>query len=229
MPLILHIDTATESSIVCLSDDGKIIAVEENHDQKNHAAFVQPAIEKIFHSVQYSLKDIDAVAVTVGPGSYTGLRVGMASAKGLCYALNKPLILINTLEVMAEAVIRDINKKIGIDANILFCPMIDARRMEVFTALYDAALKPYLQPSAMVIDEKSFENELSKHKIIFSGGGSSKMEKLICHENAIFSAVKQSAEDLNVLSFKAFNEKQFADFAYSEPLYLKEFFDQSKK
>lgn len=229
MPLILHIDTATGNAIVCLNDNERILAVKKNPDQKNHAAFVQPAIEEIFRSANLHLKNIDAVAVTAGPGSYTGLRVGLASAKGLCFALNKPLILINTLEVMAQAAIREIKSATSQITNFLLCPMIDARRMEVFTALYDVHLRIILQPSSMIINETGFAKELSRHKIIFNGNGRLKLESLICNENAIFSAIEHDASDLSALSVKAFNEKQFANLAYSEPLYLKEFFNPASK
>lgn len=133
MPLILHIDTATNYASICISKDDVVLGFEENAEQKNHASFLQPAIKAMFAKCNFNLSDIDAVAVTNGPGSYTGLRVGLASAKGLCFALNKALILLNTLQVMAAA---SIESKKEEDIDILFCPMIDARRMEVFTALY---------------------------------------------------------------------------------------------
>jgi len=229
MALILHIDTANENSIVCISRDEQLLAIQENHDQKNHAAFVQPAIKQMFESINQPLNAIDAVAVTMGPGSYTGLRVGLASAKGICFALDKPLLLINALELMALAVIRALRNKASIESNLLFCPMIDARRMEVFTALYDVELNPYLQPSAMVINEESFSNELLEHSILFCGNGMNKLENLISHKNAVFSSIQPAAEDFVELSARAFNKKQFADLAYSEPLYVKEFFSQAPK
>ena len=138
MAFILNIDTATEYAGVCISDAGNILAKEESNEQKNHAIFVQSAIKKILSELALKPVSIAAIAVTQGPGSYTGLRVGLASAKGLCYALNKPLILINTLEVMALASI-EATKISGTDiSKFLFSPMIDARRQEVFTALYDS-------------------------------------------------------------------------------------------
>jgi tRNA threonylcarbamoyladenosine biosynthesis protein TsaB len=228
MPLILNIDTATENAMICLSENETIIAVEENHDQKNHAAFVQPAIEKLFNSTNLKLQNIDTVSVTAGPGSYTGLRVGLASAKGLCYALHKPIILINTLDVMAKSIIREIKNQKSENTNTLFCPMIDARRMEVFTAIYDMQLHPILQPSAIIINKESFAEELLKHSIIFAGNGSIKLKALICHKNAIFSSIQHNASDLSGLSLDAYNNKQFTELAYCEPFYLKEFYTLAK-
>jgi tRNA threonylcarbamoyladenosine biosynthesis protein TsaB len=228
MPLILNIDTATENAIVCLSENETILAFEENHDQKNHAAFVQPAIEKLFNTTNIKIQNIDSVAVTAGPGSYTGLRVGLASAKGLCYALRKPIILINTLDVMAKSIIREFKNQKSENIHALFCPMIDARRMEVFMALYDSQLQPLLQPSAIIIDEDSFAKELSEHSIIFAGNGSIKLKALICHKNAIFSSIQHNASDLSELSLKAYNKNQFSELAYCEPYYLKEFYNLAK-
>ena len=243
MPFILNIDTATEFASVCLSKDGVIIGFEENQEQKNHASFLQPAIKKLIDDNTFSLDNLDAIAVTNGPGSYTGLRVGLASAKGLCFALNKPLILLNTLEVMGLA---SRNKKLGIrnrelvvgvqpnkeeveTRNFLFCPMIDARRMEVFTALYDAELNEILKPTAMLLDANAFINELATHQIIFSGSGSFKMLELQPNNNIVFSDVQYTAKDMITLSEKMFNEKSYAHLAYSSPNYHKEFFTTAVK
>jgi len=229
MAFILNIDTATEYAGVCISDAGQILAKEESIEQKNHASFVQSAIKKLLLELALKPFSIEAIAVTQGPGSYTGLRVGMASAKGLCYALKKPLILINTLEVMALAAIEDAKNK-GTDiSQLLFAPMIDARRQEVFTAVYDNELQNIVAPFALVLDEYSFATELAKHNIIFSGNGNHKLKDLIRHENAIFSNTTHQIAQLAHLSAKAFIQKKFSDLAYSEPFYLKEFFDGSKR
>ena len=132
MLLLLNIDTATEHASVCLSKDGIVLGLIESSEQKNHAAFVQPAIQQIINESDYTLADIDAVAATSGPGSYTGLRVGLASAKGICYALDKPLILVNTLETMAQSILYNYQStNQPINQSTLLCPLIDARRMEV--------------------------------------------------------------------------------------------------
>lgn len=228
MALILNIDTATEYAGVCISDGENILAMEESRDQKNHAGFVQSAIKKIIVETGKPFSSIDAIAVTQGPGSYTGLRVGLATAKGLCYALKKPLILINTLEVMALASVRDCNDQQLKNNDILFCPMIDARRMEVFTAIYNNQLENVLPPAAMILDEHSFSKELADHPIIFSGSGSSKLKGLVSHQNVNFSNTKHNVMHLSVLAGIQFKNNKFNDIAYSEPLYLKEFFNIKK-
>jgi len=226
LPLILNIDTATENASVCLSQSGTVLAMQQSMEQKNHASFVQPAIKQLLLMADCRLSSIDAVAVSAGPGSYTGLRVGLASAKGLCYALNKPLIMVNTLEMMAQASIGNCGLPIG---NYLFCPMIDARRMEVFTALYDASLKNIKPPAAMVLDKGSFAEMLQPNTIIFSGSGSIKWKNMVSHPNAVFTSVQHNASHLSILSYKIFAGGRFADLAYSEPLYLKEFFTPPPK
>jgi len=219
MALILNIDTATSKAAVGFADENNIIAAETSEDQKNHAAFVQSAINEIVKAHQLRLQDIDAVAVVNGPGSYTGLRVGLASAKGLCYALGKPLILLNTLEVMALASINQYP-----DKDTLHCPMIDARRMEVFTAVYNSELTALLNPQPMILTINSFNNFLQYEKVVFSGSGHRKFESIIQNSNAVFSQVDYTIEQANSLAQRAFNTKKFADLAYSEPFYLKNFF-----
>ncbi len=225
MAIILNIDTATEYASVCLSDGNTILAIEENFEQKNHAAFLQPAIKKIQNTLQFQLSSLHAIAVTAGPGSYTGLRVGLASAKGLCYALNKPLLLINTLQVMAYALAKNYQAD---KTNLLFCPLIDARRMEVFTALYNNHLEPIINPSATIVDENFLKEELKENTIIMGGSGSKKMLQLITHENIIFSTTVHNATDLAAIATQQFENKQFTNLAYSEPYYLKEFYTAKK-
>ncbi len=191
LPLLLNIDTATEHASVCLSNNEQIISLKESTEQKNHASFVQLAIQKIFRAANLELSAVDAITVTHGPGSYTGLRVGLATAKGLCFALQKPLILVNTLQVMAEAAIQD-NRSAADFNKLLFCPLIDARRMEVFTAIYDASLNVILTPMALVLDETSFVEQLVSHKIIFSGSGSLKLNNMLTNSNSIFSTVEDN-------------------------------------
>ena len=165
MSLILNIDTASENAHVSIARDGQVLHILSSESQKEHASFLQTAIQELVKITGIHLKEIDAVAVTAGPGSYTGLRVGFASAKGLCYALKKPLITIGTLEVLMVSALQLYPP--GPDENILFCPMIDARRMEVFTAIYQQDLNVYIRPCAMILDEFSFEKDLAKSKILF--------------------------------------------------------------
>lgn len=240
MSLILNIDTATDFASICLSKDNDVLCYAENREQKNHASFLQPAIQNLVQNAGYTLNNIDAIAVTIGPGSYTGLRVGLASAKGLCFALNKPLIALNTLQVIANSMVR--NKELGISKEdietnhtsyiincTLFCPMIDARRMEVFTALYNDNLNEVLPTQALILDEKSFAVELMENKIVFCGNGSAKLQNVLKNDNASFSSVEYSAKNMVSLSYKKFMEKDFADLAYSSPFYGKEFYTTTPK
>lgn len=222
MPLLLNIDTATEHASVCISDGEKVLGLIESREQKNHASFVQPAIATLSSQTGIALKNIDAVSVTAGPGSYTGLRVGLASAKGICYATQKPLLLVNTLEVMARALQNSTGTQ---DAKTLLCPLIDARRMEVFTAVFDPSLNEIQPPHALILDATSFSNLLADHQVFFSGSGHVKLKPLITHPRAHFSAVQHTAADLAARAVIAYNSKRFADIAYSEPLYVKEFFN----
>lgn len=228
MSLILNIDTATENASICIAHDGVSIALLENAEQKDHAAWIHPAIEKLLEDAKYMVQDLEAVAVTAGPGSYTGLRVGMSSAKGLCYALNIPLITENTLRVMALATRQMMNTRSG-KQNILFGPMIDARRMEVFAALFNQELEEVMQSGALILNNDTFSEHLAKFEIIFSGNGSKKFEQFVNHTHAIFVEAHYSAEHLALLSHKKFESKEFDDVAYSTPLYLKEFYTVSKK
>lgn len=224
MSYLLNIDTATEQAGVCLSHDDHVLAQLTNPDQKNHAAFLQPAIQQLVQQTGISLQQLDAVAVTGGPGSYTGLRVGLASAKGICYTLNKPLIIINTLEVMTYAAVE--KEK---DTAQLYCPMIDARRMEVFTAVYQHDLTEIIAPKAMILDDHSFHELLEKHPILFTGSGSEKLKGILSHPHARFQSIDHNAGHLAQLALKAFADQSFTDLAYSEPFYLKAFHDNSGK
>src|SRR6187431_3411411 len=159
MALILNIDTAVDVASICLAKDGNVLTIAMNESQKDHASWLHIAIKEIFEKNNLALGSVDAIAVTGGPGSYTGLRIGMATAKGICYALNKPLISLNTLLMMAHAA-----KQENAD---LFCPMIDARRMEVFTAIYTKELEIVKDPVAITLNEKSFAEYFSNDSICF--------------------------------------------------------------
>lgn len=223
MTLILNIDTAMEKGGIALSCDGKTLAMEENKEQRDHAAWLHPAIEKIMAETGHAMKDLQAVAVTAGPGSYTGLRVGMAAAKGFCYALNIPLITENTLKVMAFAASEQAS------AGGLLCPMIDARRMEVFTAVYRSDLIEVMPTVAMVIDEDSFSTYLAKEKVSFFGGGSYKCKPIITAPGADFIEINYHVGYLGILSFLRYLQHEFTGLAYSEPAYTKEFYTHTRK
>ena len=216
MAIILNIDTAVESASVCLAIHAKPIQFAINSTQKDHASWLHPAIQKLISKTELNLRDIEAIAITIGPGSYTGLRVGLAAAKGLCFALNIPLIAINTLELMASAIIET-------KADFI-CPLIDARRMEVFMAVYNKKRQEIIKPCAMIIEPGSFNSLLVLGKIIFSGNGNIKLKNIIVHPNAIFNNINATASDMVYLSEKKFVEKNFADAVYSKPLYIKEFY-----
>lgn len=225
MPLILTIDTSGPVAFILLQDGEKILDTRSNTAHQNHAAFVQPAIREIFRHQAINLHKIDAVSTVAGPGSYTGLRVGMASAKGICYALNIPLILLNSLQVMALACVQQGNQK---NFEGLICPMIDARRMEVFTAMYDLHLHEHLSPRPLILDKMTFDSYLEKQQILFCGDGMQKFQAICSHRNAIYSPVKYDEKDLAFLSRQHFLEKRYASLAYSEPYYVKEFYTPSK-
>jgi len=220
MALILNIDTAVETASICLAKDAEVLSFAKNENQKDHAAWLHIAIKEIFEKNNLELRSVDAVAVTGGPGSYTGLRIGMATAKGICYALNKPLISLNALLVMAYAA-KD-------ESADLLCPMIDARRMEVFTAIYSKELQLVKDPAAITLNENSFDEYLLNNSICFFGNGSNKFQAIKKSQQAFFSDVKTDASSMILLSEKRFAEKEFADLAYAEPLYLKEFYTPAR-
>lgn len=216
MTLILNIETAVDTASVCLADGRRVLSIMKNETKKDHAAWLHPAIENIMKKTSYKLQDLAGIAVSIGPGSYTGLRIGLATAKGLCYALQKPLIAVNTLHIMTFAAIDY--------ATDLICPMIEARRMEVFTGLFNKSLETVIEPKALVIEEKSFAEQLAKHQILFIGNGSEKFKTICKDSNAVFKIIHFDAGNMVAISEKLFAAKQFADLAYTEPLYLKEFY-----
>lgn len=221
MGLLLNIDTAIDTSSICLSNGQDCIALLSNPSQKDSAAWIQPAIQELLADNGTGFRQLEGVAISNGPGSYTGLRVGMATAKGLCYTLNIPLITISTLKMMTVAVLEE--------EPALYCPMIDARRMEVFTALYDRELNEVMQSHNLILSGDSFKEALEKERIIFFGNGSVKFEKLIEHHNAFFCHAIISAKHLIPLSDACFKARDFADLALSEPYYGKEFYSPVAK
>ena len=219
MNFILNIHAATENAIVNLCDGPQVLNTLKNSDPKQHASFLHVAINQILLDAHIQAKELCAIGVTAGPGSYTGIRVGLASAKGLCFALNIPLITFNTLEVMALSLIENINKE------ALYCPMIDARRMEVFTSIYDHNLKEIIPPSAIVLEENSFEDLLSRHSIYFTGSGIEKFKKLNPEipKSNFFNGPAISTKTFGAFSWKQFQEKKFVNAANASAIYIKEF------
>lgn len=228
MSLILYIHTATEKAWVSIAKDSRVFKSLYHESVKDHASFLQPAIQLLLKETSLALNEFDAIAITAGPGSYTGLRVGMASAKGLCYALQKPLILLNTLEVLAASAIYA-NSNTPSVGNTLFCPMIDARRMEVYYALYDSQLRVVKQPAAFILTESSFIDLLQHNHVFFFGNGSRKWQNICRSDNADFREIEISPEAMAHLGEREFLKGTFADFAHCDPIYLKEFHTFSKK
>jgi tRNA threonylcarbamoyladenosine biosynthesis protein TsaB len=225
LSLILHIDTATNIGSVCLSKDGRPLQTLVNDKQQDHAASMVLFIQEIMRQQQVTPKDLDAIAVSAGPGSYTGLRVGVATAKGLCYTWEKPLIAVSTLQMMAQGVLSEVN-----DADALYCPMLDARRMEVYTAVYDAFLNITIAPHALILTADAFSQQITAKKTYFFGNGSDKWQQLMSpHVNAMFVPYIMNAADMVPLATAAYERKAFEDVAYFSPFYLKPFHSTLKK
>ena len=220
MAIILNIDSSLETASVSIAKDGIILQHEVNNVQKQHASFLHSAVQKLTNDLQIKLQEVDAIGCTLGPGSYTGLRVGLAAAKGFCYALNKPLITIGTLEAMAHSM--QIQQS---DKTLYYCPMIDARRMEVYTALYNQDLIELKPAYAIVLDEYFCEEELKEKKILFFGNGMQKYKNIIKNDHAIFEQIGDIYNTINILSYKRFIENKFAPLAAAAPLYAKEFYN----
>jgi tRNA threonylcarbamoyladenosine biosynthesis protein TsaB len=219
--IILNIDTAVEISSICIAENEVPIGVKINPSQKESAAWLHTAIKELIDEKNISLRQLNAIAVTEGPGSYTGLRVGMSTAKGLCYVLNKPLITVNTLKLMAF-VARKAHGE-------LLCPMIDARRMEVFAAVLDKELNFVLAPTNLILNESSFIEWLSKESIVFFGNGSVKFQGIMKHPNALFASIEANATSMVSLSYEKFLLREFADLAYAQPFYGKDFHSSIKQ
>ncbi len=237
MSLILALETATPVCSVALARDGEILSIRESTAHNAHSSVLTVFIEELFHEVSLHYSDLDAISVSKGPGSYTGLRIGVSAAKGLCYALDKPLIAIPTLKAMAVGMINypspdpsptreGSNCQLpAANYQLLFCPMIDARRMEVYCTVYDKNLNEVLPTAAVIVDEHSFEQLLVNHMILFAGTGSEKCKDVLSYQsNALFlDDFQASAKFMIALAEKRFNEKQFESLAYFEPFYLKDF------
>lgn len=218
MALILNIDTSTDVCSAAIARDGDVIALRENDEGFNHSTLLGVYVDELLKENHLTANDLDAVAVSMGPGSYTGLRIGVSLAKGICFGAGKPLIAVSTLEALANAVARRENEE------VYYCPMIDARRMEVYTAVYDRQGNIVRDIHAEVIEENSFADLLSVHKILFFGNGSDKVKEVLKHSNAMFvDGVATSAGNMIMLAESKFENKKFEDVAYFEPFYLKDF------
>jgi tRNA threonylcarbamoyladenosine biosynthesis protein TsaB len=220
MAIILNIETSAVTCSVALTNGGGVEFHKEAYEGPAHARLLAPFIEEALAFARSKNYKLDAVAVSAGPGSYTGLRIGVSEAKGLCFGLDVPLIALNTLQVMTCSVMFAGN--FGEDA--LFCPMIDARRMEVYSAVYDLGLGEVKPVAAEIIDGDSYRDLLDKGPVYFFGDGSAKCKAVIKHPNARFiDSVLPVAYDMMALAEVAYRRGKFEDIAYFEPLYLKEF------
>jgi tRNA threonylcarbamoyladenosine biosynthesis protein TsaB len=222
MSLILNVETATKNCSVSLAENGTIIALKEVNDGAySHAENLHVFIQDVFKQADTSLKNIDAVAVSKGPGSFTGLRIGVSAVKGLCYALDVPLISTSTLQALAWQVKKE---------NGLVIPMLDARRMEVYSAVFNSDNLQVREIQAQILDENSFAAYLENNEVYFIGDGVPKTKEIITHKNAFFiDGELPSANEMAKLSFDKFQQKDFEDVAYFEPFYLKDFVTNAKK
>jgi tRNA threonylcarbamoyladenosine biosynthesis protein TsaB len=225
MPLILSIETSTKVCSVSLHEDQRIVGLKEIFSDRSHSSLLTILIRDLIVECGFGIEDLNAVAVSKGPGSYTGLRIGISASKGLCYALDIPLISVNTLEAMVQGML-----KYNVQ-DALLCPMLDARRMEVYCLIADNQWNIYEKTQALIIDEHSFSSLLFDRKIIFFGPGADKIENVfIGQENAIFIRdVYPSASQIGYLAYEKYVKSEFEDLAYFEPYYLKEFITRKPK
>jgi tRNA threonylcarbamoyladenosine biosynthesis protein TsaB len=221
MAKILCIETATETCSVAFSVDTTNVLIKEIVEGNMHAQKLTTLICEVLEEAGLSLLSLDAIAVSKGPGSYTGLRVGVSTAKGLCYGASLPLIGINTLQALAANALNQIKDT---EKNMLLIPMVDARRMEVYQAIFDCNLN-YVEPTtAAIINEDSFQWFLQQNKVYFFGNGAAKCKEVIKHPNAYFiDGIRCSAKHMILLALEAYNKHQTESVAYFEPFYLKDF------
>jgi tRNA threonylcarbamoyladenosine biosynthesis protein TsaB len=224
LAVILNIETATQLCSVAIAEDGRLLKVKETLEDRSHAKLLSVYIANILKEEGLKFNDIDAVAVGKGPGSYTGLRIGISTAKGLCYGSGKPLIAEGTLDIICRQFMSLPGKTDLNSTDALLCPMIDARRMEVYYAIFDSRGNRLTDVAAKVIEEGTFTPLLEKNKVIFMGSGMAKCRDIISHGNASFQDnMHPSAGSLAYLSWESFKAARFEDTAYFEPFYLKDF------
>lgn len=223
--MILCLETSTAVCSVSLVDNGNVIALRESLDGQNHAEKITVFIDEVMKETGVAYKDLDAVATSMGPGSYTGLRIGVSAAKGLCYAMEKPLIAIDTLAAMANGFVSNQLSAFNFQLSTILCPMIDARRMEVYTAFFNEKLEKISDTEALIVDENSFMELKQNNHLYLFGDGADKLADLFENEDNITVVEKFhcSAAYMAKLADEAFKNKQFVDVAYFEPFYLKNF------
>lgn len=221
MSCILNIETSTETCSVAVAQDGGIIFEKINNEPNSHTKYLAKFVEEALSFAESHAIPLDAVAVSSGPGSYTGLRIGVSTAKGICYGKNVPLIAIPTLKMLCVKPLLSDDIE---DENALLCPMIDARRMEAYTAIYNRALREVREVKAEVIDATTYNEWLDKGLVYFFGNGAEKCKEIINHPNARFiDNVVPTAKSMLPLAELAIAKGQYEDVAYFEPFYLKDF------
>ena len=227
MATILHIETSTDVCSVAVSQDGACIFSEEDHDGPNHANRIGGFGDEALSVTDNHAIPFDAVAVSCGPGSYTSLRIGTSIAKGICYGRDLKLLAVPTLELMAVPVLL---RHEEIEDDALLCPMIDARRMEVYAAIYDRSLKPVREIQADIVDETTYQTFLQQHPVYFFGNGATKCMEKIQHPNAhLIEGIEPLAKWMFPLAEKRFLNEQYEDVAYFVPFYLKDFIAKQPK
>lgn len=216
IPLILNIETATNVCSVALTKGSSVLSCLESKEKNAHSKMLAILIDKLFQNTYYTIDELDAVAVSKGPGSYTGLRIGVSSAKGIAYAKDIPLIGVDTLQILALSA----NQR---HPNCMYLPMIDARRMEVYTSIYNSEMKCVKNISADIIDGDIY-TDYSSEKIILVGDGAKKSKQVLTNDRYVLDEeIYLRAKDMALLSSEKYNNKEFEDVAYFEPYYLKEF------
>lgn len=223
--MILCLETATPSCSVALVHNGEVLACEEDPKGQNHSEKITLFIDSVMKKAGISYNQLDAVAVSMGPGSYTGLRIGVSTAKGICYAVSKPLIAMETLEAMAYGGKVVISSERSERRNLLLIPAIDARRMEVYAAIFDENVNKIKDTEAVIIDENSFADLKKDHHLYLFGDGADKCAEIFADDDKI-TVIKDfycSAKYMNTIAQQKFNNSEFVDVAYFEPFYLKDF------
>ena len=225
--LILNIETATSMCSVALAKEGEVLSIRESNEDKSHAKMLTVFADEVMKDQGLNFNELDAVAVSQGPGSYTGLRIGVSTAKGICFGANLPLLAIGTLTVMCNQVIRTADPQTSSvleNKNATICPMIDARRMEIYYALYNNQGMEKTKPEAVVVESGTFSSLMEQGQVIFAGSGMNKCKDLLNHPNAVFvDHILPSAASMAQLSHIAFQNNAVVNLAYFEPFYLKDF------
>ncbi|MES2645720.1 MAG: tRNA (adenosine(37)-N6)-threonylcarbamoyltransferase complex dimerization subunit type 1 TsaB [Bacteroidota bacterium] len=248
MALILLIDVTGKDGFIALAEDDVLIDSEVNNEPMQHAAFLQPSIQSLLKKNKVGLNELHAIAINNGPGSYTGLRVGLASAKGLCFALKIPLITINSLQVIAKAASLLVKEEDDIKMNenyttiqtqinaidtnyndFLYCSMIDARRMEVFFALYDSLNNIIIKPSTAIVDAQFLNDYSNEHRVFYTGSGADKFRSINEHTNFIYLPEADTKRAFCLIAYAYFKSATFTNLLSAEPFYCKEFYNPTIK